>query len=114
MPGSVQSHASAGVHELLRQPETLLVTDAAEIVEHLSPSGEGLAPSKEGPVRVRDRLDPLARQVLEAVPKMRAAPAASIARAAGLSIEEVVRRLMELERRSMVVIDGAGWRLSGD
>src|SRR3954470_11534111 len=36
VPGVVTSMASAGVHELLREPESVLVTDSAEVVEQVS------------------------------------------------------------------------------
>ena len=56
VPGPVTSMMSAGVHELLRQPETVLVTDADEVLELVSPIGTTPAPVKQGPVGDRDAL----------------------------------------------------------
>jgi DNA processing protein len=112
-PGPVTSMTSAGVHELLRQPECVLVTDAAEVVEQLSAIGSGLAPRKVGEVLARDRLDLVARQVLDAVPKHVRAPTASIAVVAGLTAEETADGLRTLTDARLV--DGdveQGWRLT--
>lgn len=111
VPGPVTSKLSGGVHQLLRQPETLLVTDAAEIVEHVSPVGSGLAPSKSGPVSARDGIGARARLVLDAVPKQRPAAVESIARAAGLATEEASRWIADLHARGLVTGSASGWRL---
>ncbi len=111
VPGPITSMTSGGVHELLRQPETLLVTDADEIVEHISPAGAGLAPVKAGPVRPRDELEPRSRQLLDAVPKLTRASSESIAAAAGLEHADVVERLCALDRLGLVTVDGGRWRL---
>lgn len=112
VPGPVTATSSAGVHELLRQPETLLVTDGDEVVEHISPAGEGLAPVKQGPTNARDRLHPRSRQLLDAIPSVMAATSESIAKAAGLSHSDVVDRLNGLEHLGAVVReDGDRWRI---
>ena len=112
-PGPVTSMTSAGVHELLRQPESLLVTDAAEVVEQLSAIGSGLAPRKVGEVLARDRLDLVARQVLDAVPKHVRAPTASIAVVAGLTPVEAADGLRTLTDARLVEGDNEqGWRLT--
>jgi DNA processing protein len=113
VPGPVTSTTSAGVHELLRQPETVLVTDAAEVVEQVSAIGSGQAPHKEGAVHPRDILDVVARIVLDAVPKHVHAPATSIAVVAGVTTEDVVTQLELLRAAALVEGDGvSGWRLS--
>lgn len=112
VPGPVTSMASGGVHELLRQPGSLLVTDAAEVIEHISPVGDGLAPEKAGVVSPRDQLDPRSRQLLDAVPKCSAAAAGSIAKAAGLHRDDVLVRLHRLRELGLVVADQDKWRLS--
>jgi len=113
VPGPVTGASSAGVHQLLRQPETLLVTDAPEVIEHISPPGSNLAPSKQGPSSQRDLLHPRSRQLLDAVPAVVAATAESIAKAAGLSYCDVVARLHALERMGAVAReDKDRWRIS--
>jgi DNA processing protein len=113
-PGPVTSATSAGVHELLRQPGTLLVTDAAELVEHISAVGSGLAPPKAGAVALRDELPRTARAVLDAMPAVASVTAPELARAAGLALEDASRNLIELEGFGFVVRDGASWGLAGD
>lgn len=113
VPGPVTSMASAGVHELLRQPGSLLVTDADEIIEHISPVGVGLAPAKTGAVLPRDGLDPRSRQLLDAVPKCSPASAASIAKAAGLQVDDVTVRLRRLGDLGLVTGERGRWRLGG-
>jgi DNA processing protein len=112
VPGPVTSTTSAGVHELLRQPETVLVTDAAEVVEQVSAIGSGQAPRKEGVIHPRDSLDAAARQVLDAIPKHVHAPATSIAIVAGVTTEEAVKQLEVLRETGLVDGDSViGWRL---
>lgn len=112
VPGPVTSTLSAGVHQLLRQPETVLVTDAAEVVEQLSPVGTGLAPAKTGPIRAADSLDARSKQLLDAVPKCTGASTRSIAAVAGLRHDDVVKRLPEMERIGVVVCKSGRWRLA--
>lgn len=112
VPGPVTSSASSGVHELLRQPETLLVTDAGEVIEQLSPVGTAPAAVKAGAIFARDLLDARSQRVLEAVPVYDAASARSIAATAGLELTEVEERLGQLGEQAMVTADGRGWRLT--
>jgi DNA processing protein len=71
VPGPVTSEASQGTHQLIRDG-ALLVTRAAEIIEHLGEFGSDLAePEDERPSaakRPRDDLDPLAARLLDALP----------------------------------------------
>jgi DNA processing protein len=112
VPGPVTSMTSAGVHELLRQPGSVLVTDADEVIEQISPIGEGLAARKSGTTTVRDGLDVLARLVLDAVPRFTAAEAESIATVAGLPMAETARCLEQLAAAGLVEGGQDGvWRL---
>jgi DNA processing protein len=112
VPGPVTSATSAGVHRLLRDGVATLVTDADEVAEQISRIGENLAPVKLGERRTRDTLDPRARQVLEAVPVVRAGGVAGIASAAGIPPDEVLGTLGELLLIGHVERQGNGWRLS--
>jgi DNA processing protein len=112
VPGSVTAPTSAGVHELLRQPGSLLVTDAAEVIEHITPIGAALAPAKSGPVRPLDSLSARDRLLLDAVPRALGASAASIARVAGLARDVVDEALPRLALRGLVVHRHGGWRLA--
>ncbi len=113
VPGPVTSMASAGVHELLRQPEAVLVTAADEVVEQLSPMGVGLASRKAAPPKATDGLDPHWRQVLDAVPRVTPVSARSVAAAAGIAYDDVLRALRSLADLGLVDDLGADqWRLS--
>lgn len=112
VPGPVTSKLSAGVHELLRQPETILVTDASEVVEQLSPVGTGLAAPKAGPLRAEDQLDTRSKRLLDAVPKWTSASTQSIAAVAGLHHRDVTERLPEMARIGLVVTEHGRWRLA--
>ncbi|MGR7002588.1 DNA-processing protein DprA [Yinghuangia aomiensis] len=85
VPGPITSPQSAGVHQLLREEETYVVTSAAEVLEHLGRIGDDLAPRKAGPARPWDRLPPDLLRVLEAVSPFRPLPPPAIARAAGIA-----------------------------
>lgn len=111
VPGPVTSKLSAGVHQLLRQPETVLVTSGAEVVELLAPVGTGLAPVQEGERRPTDQLDGRSRQLLDAVPKHQRASTRSIAAAAGLQHDYVAARLPEIAALGLVVTEKGRWRL---
>jgi DNA processing protein len=70
VPGPVTSESSEGTHQLIRDG-ALLVTRAAEIVEHLGEFGADLAePARpDAHRRPRDGLDPTAARVLDALPR---------------------------------------------
>ncbi len=112
VPGPVTSSTSAGVHELLRQPETVLVTDAGEVIEQLAPVGTAPAVAKGGDISRRDRLDARSQRVLDAVPVYAAASARSIAATAGLQLVEVEQRLRQLLGSGLVTRDGGSWCLA--
>jgi DNA processing protein len=112
VPGPVTSMASAGVHELLREPEAVLVTEAAEVIEQVAPIGGGAGGRKTGPERAEDALSDAARRVLDGVPAGWGAPAQTVAREAGLRASVVASELRELERRGLVERRGAGWTLA--
>lgn len=111
VPGPATSGLSAGVHELLRG-ESVLVTDAAEVVELVGSIGE-LAPERRGPVVARDLLDPDTARVLEALPAGRPVHAQDVARACGTGADEVIGRLYELHSLGFVERQGDGWQLGG-
>jgi DNA processing protein len=111
VPGPVTSMTSAGVHELLRQPETVLVTDADEVLELVSPIGSAPAPVRQGRRTVRDGLADDDRRLLDAVPKVAPAPASSIAVVAGLAPATALDRLAILAQQGLVIRVGGCWRL---
>ncbi|RLV69910.1 DNA processing Smf-family protein [Streptomyces sp. CBMAI 2042] len=110
VPGPATSGLSAGVHELLRG-EGVLVTDASEVAELIGEIGD-LAPDRRGPVLPRDRLDPVAARVLDALPYHGPVNPRDLARGAGTSADETLARLYELNSLGFVEREGDGWRLT--
>ncbi|HSA49963.1 MAG TPA: DNA-processing protein DprA, partial [Yinghuangia sp.] len=102
IPGPVTAPQSAGVHQLLREEDTYLVTSAAEVIEHVGLIGEDLAPRPSGPTRIWDQLPPEATRVWEAVPPNRSVDAETIARDAGAAAQTVAACLADLEAGGLV------------
>ena len=112
VPGAVTSPMSGGVHQLIRNGKAVLVTDADEVVESVSPAGVGLAPVKRGETRSRDALDDRAQRVLEAVPVSRPGGVATISTTAGVPVDDALAALGGLLLAGFVERSGTGWRLS--
>lgn len=113
VPGPVTSAPSEGVHELVRAGTAVLVTRGDHVAELLAPAGERLLPAAvRTPPAPRDRLEPVDRRVLEAVPVVRPAPTTRLARTAGLSTDVVADGLVRLRDGGWVVEEGGGWRLA--
>lgn len=110
VPGPATSGLSSGVHELLRG-EGVLVTDASEVAELIGDIGD-LAPNRRGPVLPRDRLDPVAAKVLDALPYHGPISLRDLARGAGTSADETLGRLYELHSLGFVEREGDHWRLT--
>ncbi len=111
VPGPVTSAPSQGVHELIRARDAALVTRAADVLELVSPTGSFLTVEARGPDRPWDRLRPVEQRVLEAVPAVVPAGAASVARTCGLAEAEVAGTLASLRARGFVEEGAGGWRL---
>lgn len=112
VPGPVTSAMSTGCHALLREPDTTLVTSAAEVLDRIGRIGADLAPAVVGPVLPRDGLGPETRRVLEAVPARRGAGPARISVAAGVAPRVVQRSLGALRLAGFVELTDTGWRLT--
>ncbi|MBX6767611.1 MAG: DNA-protecting protein DprA [Actinomadura rubrobrunea] len=113
VPGPVDSRTSVGCHKLLRDdPSATLVTRSEEIVEAVGRIGDDLAPVPSGPVLPRDRLEPTARAVLEALPARGAAGPAQIAVKAGVDLATVNGKLGLLAAGGFVERCSGGWRLT--
>jgi DNA processing protein len=114
VPGPVTSAASVGVHHQLRSGGASLVTCDADVRELVAAMGDHLTTTPRGPERPRDQLTLQDQQILDAVPAYRSAPAGSIARVAGISVETVEAALVDLEEAGLVEGDVGGWRLAGE
>src|SRR5699024_1046133 len=101
---------SAGCHRLLRDTDAVCVTGSADVLELLAPSGEDLGAEPVLQPSLLDGLDPLAARLLDALPAKAAASLTGLARAAGLSEQEVRAGVGRLELSGKVERAGAGWR----
>ncbi|MEV0406947.1 DNA-processing protein DprA [Actinoallomurus sp. NPDC050550] len=112
VPGPVTSVASVGCHVMLREwGEAVCVTDTAEILDLVGLVGDDLAPEKRGPVLDRDRLAPVTRDVLEAIPARGGAGTARIAVTAGVDLDTALASLGALSAGGFVERCAKGWKL---
>jgi DNA processing protein len=111
VPGPVTSHLSAGCHEIIREWGAVCVTGAQDVIELLSPVGEGLAPPRRGPALPRDSLDPLTLAVLEALPASGGRGPAVIAVRAGVDLDTAIRCLGSLAAAGFAERGDRGWRV---
>ena len=114
VPGPVTSAPSAGVHQLIRARDALLVTRGEEVLEVVGRAGEALLEEPRAPETPRDRLGATGRQVLDAVPLVRPATTAAVARTAGLGPRVVEAALGTLLEAGVVVRDQGRWRVAPD
>ncbi|MGH8776874.1 MAG: DNA-processing protein DprA [Jiangellaceae bacterium] len=112
MPGPVTSSLSAGCHDLVRRAAAVLVTDASEVVDMLGDLGTDAAAEPQGESRPWDRLDPVAREVLEAMPSRRAVTVDQLCHDTGLPVAACIAALAELSIAGLVLTDTEGWRLA--
>ncbi len=112
MPGPVTSSLSAGCHDLVRRAAAVLVTDAVEVVEMVGDLGTDAAAEPRGEDRPWDRLEPVARDVLEALPSRRAVTVDRLCRDTGLTVAACVAALGELSLAGLAVPSDGGWRLA--
>lgn len=112
VPGPVTSAPSAGVHQLIRNRDALLVTRADEVLEAVAPVGQHTLSDLRGPDRPRDQLGPVEQRVLDAVPLHQAAGVHSIARFAGLSPERTAKLLAKLSAAGFTEHHRGRWRLT--
>jgi DNA processing protein len=111
VPGPVTSMLSAGCHEIIRDWGAVCVTGARDVMEVLSFPGDEPPSSARGPVLPRDALDPVTRQVLEAVPARAGRGPARIAVVAGVGFDTAMSCLGALAAAGFVERNDRGWRL---
>jgi DNA processing protein len=116
VPGPVTSEQSAGCHELIRDYGAMCVTCAADVLAHIGLAADELSDvlgsggPRSGPATPRDRLDPVALAVLEAVPIRGGRGPASIAVRAGVDLDTALGCLGALAADGFVERCGLGWR----
>ena len=111
VPGPVTSQASAGCHEIMREWGAVCVTDAKDVLAHISPIGEDLSGRRVGPVLPRDELSPETASVLDAVPARTGAGPATIAASAGVPLDTAIRSLGALAAAGFIDRCQGGWRI---
>ena len=109
VPGPVTSPASAGVHQLIRDGQAVLVTDVAEILELLSPAGVGLLERRRGGDRPHDGLDQDDQQILDCLRPRKPTSSDAVADRTGLTTLDVLVRLGRLESRGLIELVEGGW-----
>jgi DNA processing protein len=121
VPGPVTSELSAGCHQIIREWQGMLVTSAAEVIEHVSPIGDPLA-AEPGtvirqvsrpapPVFPRDLLDLESARVLDAMPRGGGLGTVRVAQRAGLAPGATATLLGKLATGGFVERCDDGWRL---
>lgn len=111
VPGPVTSATSVTPHRLIRDAEAVLVTNAAEVLEMLSPLGRP-TPRTHGEHRPTDELTPDELRLFELVPGRGSLPAGELAVRAGMSMLTCLALLSRLSDAGFVVQDDTGrWRL---
>ena len=111
VPGPVTSDQSEGCHEIIREWGAVLVTRAQDVIEHVSPVGDGLGDRRQGPDCPRDSLDPDTTAVLEAVPARTGKGPAAIAVSAGVGLDTALGCLGALAAAGFVERCATGWRV---
>lgn len=110
VPGSVHSANSAGCHRLLREGGAVCVTDAAEIAELASPSGESLPDVQSGRSADHDGLTLEDLILLDALPLRSASSVEKLSSVAGLAVESVRAGLGRLNLLGLAESGSGGWK----
>jgi DNA processing protein len=110
VPGSVHSANSAGCHRLLREGGAICVTDAAEIAELASPSGESLPDVRAGRSADHDGLTLEDLILLDALPLRSTSSVEKLSSVAGLGVESVRAGLGRLNLLGLAESGAGGWK----
>lgn len=110
VPGSVHSANSAGCHRLLRDGGAVCVTDAGEIAELASQSGEALPEARTGRAAVHDGLTLEDLILLDALPLRSTTSVDKLCSVAGLSQESVRAGLGRLGLLGLAISERGGWK----
>lgn len=109
VPGSVLAPTCAGTNKLIRDG-AVLVQNATEIQELLSPVGAVVVNDRPEPDGLWDAMDDDERIVYDALPKVRMTTTERVTRAAGLSPRKVVRALGGLEMKGFIDRVDGQWK----
>jgi DNA processing protein len=112
VPGSVHSANSAGCHRLIREGGAVCVTDAGEIAELASPSGESMAEPGPGQPADHDGLTLEDLILLDALPLRSTSSVEKLTSVAGLSADSVRAGLGRLGLLGLAESERGGWKRS--
>jgi DNA processing protein len=112
VPGPVTSAMSAGCHKIIRAGAAVLVTDAAEVADHVGDFGTDAAADERVPDGPLDRLEPTTRDVYEAIPARQAVTVDQLCAETGLSVPACMAALGRLGASGLVARADGGWRLA--
>jgi DNA processing protein len=112
VPGSVHSANSAGCHRLIREGGAVCVTDAGEIAELASPSGESLVDLVPGQPADHDGLTLEDLILLDALPLRSTSSVEKLTSVAGLSADSVRAGLGRLGLLGLAESEHGGWKRS--
>jgi DNA processing protein len=110
VPGSVHSANSAGCHRLLRDGGAVCVTDAAEVAELVSPSGDALPDQRTAEAAVQDGLTLEDLILLDALPLRSTTSVEKLSAVAGLGQDSVRAGLGRLGLLGLAVSERGGWK----
>ncbi|MDQ0756031.1 DNA-processing protein DprA [Arthrobacter sp. B3I4] len=110
VPGSIHSANSAGCHRLLREGGAVCVTDAGEIAELASPSGDSMPEDKPARAEAHDGLTLEDLILLDALPLRTTSTVEKLATVAGLSPESVRAGLGRLGLLGLAESQRGGWK----
>jgi len=120
-PGPVTSTLSRGVHRQIQLGVAALVTSADDVAQAVTSLGEQLAgvgallaadqADRLAARRPGDQLDPIALRVFDSLPGSGTCSVGELAELAGLSLELVVQRMIQLEQLGYAEPDGDRYRL---
>ena len=121
VPGPITSPLSAGCHALLRLPGTVLVAGLQDVLAVVGQVGEGLSGpegsggnAEAGDIRGEvDVLDPIARQVFEALPARRYMGPEELSVRSGVPLLDVIRALPALEVAVLAESEAGAYRVAG-
>jgi DNA processing protein len=113
VPGSVHSANSAGCHRLLREGGAVCVTDAGEIAELASPSGDSLPEPRTGRAAVQDGLTLEDLILLDALPLRTTSTVEKLTTVAGMSADSVRAGLGRLGLLGLAESHRGSWKRAG-
>jgi len=110
VPGSVHSANSAGCHRLIREGGAVCVTDAGEVAELASPSGQSMADPAPDRRADHDGLTLEDLILLDALPLRSTSSVEKLTAVAGLSAESVRAGLGRLGLLGLAESERGGWK----